>query len=64
MVALKTASGDVMIRFVCGVLGLVFAASMGQAACDGQEACEVETGAYHAVAPEGEVKGALVFLHG
>ena len=57
-------------RLTCALralaLGLsVLAPGGALAACGAEEAaCAVEGGDYHAVAPDGAVKGAIVFLHG
>ncbi len=44
---------------------LVLTTGTAQAGCGADEAaCEIDGGTYHAVLPEGDAKGALVFLHG
>lgn len=53
------------MRLALAALTLLFGAEAAVAACGADEtACEVDLGRYHARVPDGEIKGAILYLHG
>ena len=53
------------MKVALAAMAFTFAANASLAACGSDpEACSIDQGTYHAVLPEGDIKGSVIFLHG